>query len=252
MAKIFSDGKIPKRFDGMVTYRLKGIDGHIVKEKTGFTTEALLNDPKLAKSRENASEFGAMSQLCKAIRMILNEGLPKSNNLEVTNGLHTIMRKVMCCDTIAQRGNRCLKNGFASPGGKYLFTGYDFNPDGLLRNTFKGSYRFDVVKKQLVFTPFVTSEAFVFPEGADGVGLRLGALRFDFDTSASFMKLTDLFLYGLDSRITESLQLSVEDFPDGEGVVFYLLEVAFFVENAGTFISIPKNDTKVVFVLGVE
>ena len=252
MAKIFSDGKIPKRFDGMVTYRLKGIDGHIVKEKTGFTTEALLNDPKYDKSRENANEFGAVTHLCKAIRMLLNEGLPKSNNLGVCNGLTQIMRKVMCCDAVSVRGNRCLKNGFESAGGKSLFTGYDFNPDGLLRNAFKGNYRFDATKKQLMFEPFVTSEAFVFPEGADGVGLRLGALRFDFDTSASFMKLTDLFLYGLDSRITESLQLSVEDFPDGEGVVFYLLEVAFFVENAGTFISIPKNDTKVVFVLGVE
>lgn len=252
MAKIFSDGEIPKRFDGLVTYRLEGIEGHIVKEKTGFTTEALLNDPKLAKSRENANEFGAVSQLCKAIRMILKEGLPKSNNLEVTNGLHTIMRKVMCCDTIAQRGNRCLKNGFASPGGKSLFTGHDFNPSGLLRNTFKGSYRFDVVKKQLVFEPFVTSEAFVFPEGADAVGFRLGALRFDFATSASFLKLSDLVFYGSDSRITESLELSVEDFPDGEGVVFYLLEAAFFVENEGAFISIPKNDTKVVYVLGVE
>jgi hypothetical protein len=252
MAKIFSDGKIPKRFDGMVTYRLEGIKGHIVKEKTGFTKKGMAKDPKYAKSRENANEFGPVAHLCKEIRMILNEGLPKSKNLEVTNGLHTIMRKVMCCDTIAQRGNRCLKNGFASPGGKSLFTGHDFNPSGLLRNTFKGDYRFDVVKKQLVFEPFVTSEAFVFPEGADGVGLRLGALRFDFDTSVGFMKLSDLVLYGSESRITESLELSVEDFPDGEGVVFYLLEVAFFVEDEGTFISIPKNDTKVVYVLGVE
>lgn len=228
MAKIFSDGEIPKRFDGLVTYRLEGIEGHIVKEKTGFTTEALLNDPKLAKSRENANEFGAVSPLCKAIRMILNEGLPKSKNLEVTNSLHTIMRKVMCCDTVAVRGNRCLKNGFASPGGKSLFTGHDFNPSGLLRNTFKGSHRFDVVKKQLVFEPFITSEAFVFPEGADAVGLRLGALRFDFATSVGFMKLSDLVLYSYDSRITESLELSVEDVPDGEGVVFFFAGSGFF------------------------
>lgn len=252
MAKIYCDGKMPKRIKGCVIYRPKESDDYIVKKKTGFTKKGMAKDPKYAKSRENASEFGAVTRLCKAIRMALQEVLPKSNNLEVTNGLHTIMRKVMCCDTIAQRGNRCLKNGFASHGGKSLFTGYDFNPSGLLRNAFKGNYRFNVPKRQLVFEPFTTSEAFVFPEGADAVGLRLGALRFDFGTSASFMKLTDLFLYGLDSRITESLQLSVEDFPDGEGVVFFLLEVAFFVEDAGTFISIPKNDTKVVFVLGVE
>ena len=251
MAKVYSDGKIPKRIaEGYVNYPLG--DDHIMREISGFTTEGMKDDPKYVKSRENASEFGAVTGLCKALRMALLEGLPKSNNLQVVNGLTIIMRKVMCCDTIAQRGNRCLKNGFASPGGKSLFTGYDFNPSGLLRNTFKGNYRFDAPKRQLVFDSFVTSEAFVFPEGADAVGLRLGAMRFDFGSSAGFYTLTDLALYGFDSRITESLQLGLEDFPDGEGVVFYLLEVAFFVENAGTFISIPKNDTKVVFVLGVE
>jgi len=238
--------------DELVTYRLKGVDGHIAKQKTGFTTKALLNNPKYAKSRENASEFGPVSHLCKAIRMILQEGLPKSKNLEVTNGLHTIMRKVMCCDTIAPRGNRCLKNGFTSAGGKSLFTGYDFNPAGLLRNTFKGNYRFDAAKRQLVFEPFITKDAFVFPEGADCVGFRLGALRFDFGSSTGFYALTDLAFYGLNSRRTQKLKLSIEDFPDGEGNVFFLLEVAFFVENEDSYLSFPKNDTKVVYVLGVE
>ena len=252
MAKIFSDGKISKRFYGKVTYILEGVDGHIVKEKTGFTTEALLNDPKYTKSWENANEFGAVSQLCKAIRIILQEGLPKSKNLEVTNGLNTIMQKVMCCDTIAPRGNRCLKNGFASPGGKSLFTGYDFNPSGLLRNTFKGNYRFDARKRQLVFDAFKTSTAFVFPEGADAVGLRLGALRFDFGSSTGFYALTDSTFYGLNSRRTKKLKFTINDFPEGEGNVFFLLEVAFFVENEDSYLSFPKNDTKVVYVLGVE
>lgn len=252
MAKIFSDGKIPKRFDGLVTYKSKGSDFHTAKQKTGFTTAALLNDPKLAKSRENASEFGPVSQLSKAIRVILQEGLPKSKNLEVTNSLNTIMQKVMCCDTIAPRGNRCLKNGFASPGGKSLFTGYDFNPSGLLRNTFKGNYRFDARKRQLVFDAFKTSTAFVFPEGADAVGFRLGALRFDFGSSTGFYALTDLAFYGLNSRRTNKLRLRIDNFPEGEGNVFFLLEVAFFVENEDSYLSFPKNDTKVVYVLGVE
>ena len=251
MAKVYSDGKIPKRIaKGYVNYNLG--DDHIIREVSGFTPEGMTDDPKYAKSRENASEFGAVTRLCKAIRMLVYEGLPKSNNLEVVNGLTTMMRKVMCCDPVAERGNRCLKNGFESAGGKSLFTGYDFNPDGLFRNCFKGKYRFDAAKKQLVLEPFKTSEDFVFPEGADAVGLRLGALRFDFGTSTGYYTLTDLALYGFDSPISKKLRLSIENFPDGEGVVFFLLEVAFFVENEGAFVSVPKNDTKVVFVLGVE
>jgi len=252
MAKIFSDGEIPKRFYGKVTYCLEGVDGHVVKEKTGFTTEALLNDPKYVKSRENANEFGPVSQLSKAIRMLLQEGLPISNKLEVINSLTTIMRKVMCCDSISQRGNRCLKNGFASPGGKSLFTGYDFNPSGLLRNTFKGNYRFNARKRQLVFDAFKTSTAFVFPEGADAVGFRLGALRFDFGSSTGCYALTDLAFYGLNSRKTKKLKLRIDNFPEGEGNIFFLLELAFFVENEDSYLSFPKNDTKVVYVLGVE
>jgi hypothetical protein len=252
MAKIFSDGKIPKRFDGLVTYRLKGVDGHIAKQKTGFTKKGMAKDPKYDKSRKNASEFGPVSHLCKAIRMILQEGLPISNKLEVINSLTTIMRKVMCCDIIASRGNRCLKNGFASPGGKSLFTGYDFNPSGLLRNTFKGNYRFNARKRQLVLEPFIPKRAFVFPEGADCVGLRLGALRFDFGSSTGGYALTDLAFYGLNSRRTKKLKFTIDDLPEGEGVVFFLLEVAFYVENEGAFVSFPKNDSKVVYVLGVE
>lgn len=251
MAKVYSDGKIPKRIaKGYVNYDT--LDGHIIREISGFTTEGMKDDPKYDKSRENANEFGAVTQLCKAIRMVVTEGLPKSNNLAVCNGLTKMMRKVMCCDTVAVRGNRCLKNGFESVAGKALFTGYDFNPDGLLRNAFKGNYHFNAPKRQLVFAPFTTREAFVFPEGADAVGLRLGALRFEFGSSTGFYTLTDMALYGFDSCISKKLKLSIEDFPDGEGVVFFLLEVAYFVENEGTFISIPKNDTKVVFVLGVE
>jgi hypothetical protein len=251
MAKVYSNGKIPKRIaEGYVNYNL-GVD-HIIRENSGFTPEGMKDDPQYAKSRENASEFGVVTQLCKAIRMVVNEGLPKSNNLEVTNSLTAIMRKVMCCDTIAPRGNRCLKNGFASAGGKALFTGYDFNPTGLFRNTFKGNYHFNAPKRQLVFEPFTTREAFVFPEGADTVGLRLGALRFDFSSSTGFYTLTDLALYGFDSSVTQSLTFNIPHFPDGEGAVFFLLEVAFFVENEGGFISISKNDTKVVYVLGVE
>jgi len=251
MAKVYSDGKIPKRIaKGYVNYNLG--DDHIIREVSGFTPEGMTDDPKYAKSRENASEFGAVTGLCKALRMSLSEGLSKSNNLEGINGLTTIMRKVMCCDTVAERGNRCLKNGFESAGGRSLFTGYDFNPSGLFRNTFKGNYRFDAAKRQLVLEPFETREAFVFPEGADAVGLRLGALRFDFSSSTGYYRLADLALYGFDSSVTYSLTFDIPPLADGEGTVFFLLEVAFFVENEGGFISFPKNDTKVVFVLGVD
>ena len=248
MAKISSEGKIPKRIDDMVTYRL--YDDYILRKKSGFTSKGMKKDPKYARSRENASEFGNVSRLCKNIRIAIKEVLPKCNNLEVCNGLTTVMRRVMCCDETAERGKRSLKNGFETAAGRALFTGYDFNPSGVFRAVFKGNSGFDIVSRTLVFDPFEVGEAFVFPEGANCVGLRMGALRFDFGSSECAFVLSDWSMYRLESSIVGT-QLGIDDFPDGEGVLFYLLEISFFTEEEGSFMPYPKDSTKVVYVLGV-
>lgn len=249
MGKISSDFKIPKRIGDFVIYPLDG--EYIIRKKSGFTKKGMAKDPKYARSRENAKEFGAVSRLSKNIRMALKEVLPTSNNLAVCNSLTSIMRKVMCCDEAAERGYRSLKNGFETDNGKVLFTGYDFNPNSLFLNVFKGDYQFDIEKRVLHFDSFKTVEAFVFPEGANCVGLRMGVLRFDFNTTTSFFNLTDWSLFPIESSITEVLKMGIEDVPEGEGNVLFLLEVAFFAANEDSYLSFGKNDTKVVFVLGV-
>jgi hypothetical protein len=197
------------------------IDGeYIIREKCGFTIEGMAKDLKYARTRENATEFGVVSRLGKLIRTSLKEVLPKSNNLDVCNGLTRVLRKIMCCNEVSERGKRSLKNGFETAGGRALFAGYDFNPNGLFRNVFKGNYRFDTSSKLMQVAPFQTAEVFVFPEGANCVGLRMGVLQFDFETSTTLLKLTDWSLFGLESSITEGLQLGIEDFTDGEGTIF--------------------------------
>lgn len=250
MAKISSDFKIPKQIGDLVAYPLDG--DYIIRRKSGFTKKGMAKDPKYDRSRENAKEFGAVSRLNKNIRIAIKEVLPASNNLAVCNSLTAVMRKVMCCDEVAERGNRSIKNGFETNKGKVLFTGYDFNPNSLFRTIFKGDYHFDIENRVVHFDSFTTNEAFVFPDGANCVGLRMGTLQFDFDSSVSIFSLTEWFLFRLENTGSESLQLGIKDFPDGAGVIFFLLEVAFFVEKEGSFIPFQKDDSKAVFVLGVE
>ena len=169
MAKISSDFKIPKRIGDFVTYPLDG--EYIIRKKSGFTKKGMAKNPKYARSRENAKEFGAVSRLSKNVRIALKEVLPTSNNLAVCNSLTAVMRKVMCCDDLAERGNRSLKNGFETDNGKALLNGYDFNPNSLFRNVFKGDFHFDIEKRVLQFDSFETVKSFVFPEGANCVGL---------------------------------------------------------------------------------
>ncbi len=78
MAKIVSySGRIPKRIlDNYVIYNLG--EDLIIREKSGFTREALLRDAKYANCRRNSSEFGRVSKTCKGIRVALAGLLPKN------------------------------------------------------------------------------------------------------------------------------------------------------------------------------
>jgi len=82
--------------------------------------------------------------------------------------------------------------------------------------------------------------------------LRIGVLQINSDSSSTFLKWTDWSLFGLESINTDGLQLRIEDFPNAEGTVFFLLELSFFVEHEGSFVAYPKNDAKVLTIRGVD
>lgn len=83
MAKISAEGKVPKRLGNCVVYPLDG--NMILRKISGFSSIGMLKDSRYERSRQNASEFGRVSALCKKIRVVLKDILPKKNNLAVCN-----------------------------------------------------------------------------------------------------------------------------------------------------------------------
>lgn len=232
------EGKLPRRIDDYVIYDLYG--QIILKMKSGFTREELLHAPKYEKCRQNASEYGKVSSLCKQMRLALQGVLPKKDNLLVVNTLAKRMYEVMICDTTSGRGSRNLATGFTTAEGRELMTGYSFNPDSSL-----------VLPYELqVSSLTLSTKNLSFAAGSNCVGFRMHRLGFDFTNGVSQMESTDCLFYG-NSSLPETVAL---DFPVNapqKGVVFTILEVQFYVYEDGSYVPMGDDRSKQVLVVGV-
>lgn len=236
MAKVTTEGKYPRRIGDFVLYPLD--DKVIMRAKSGFTSEALKTDPKYVLSRQNASEFGRVSAICKQLRMALKGFLPKKNNLLVVNSLTKKMRAILVYDVHAARGQRTLANAMATTEARQELIGYHFNPSviGTLDWILEGS-RFRLATKTIVV-----------PEGANSVGFSVVALAFDFDTKTHSLCESDKYFYSIVS-LPETLVMEVPKLVEEQGVLFTLLVVKFYVEEEGGYSPLEEDSSSIVMLV---
>lgn len=240
MAKLVEwDGKLPKRIDEFVIYPLG--DAMIIREVSGFTTQALLKDPKYAKSRDNASEFGCVSATCKAIRVSLKELLPVKNNLAVVNSLNKKMRAVLNFDTMAVRGQRTLATALMNEEARQALEGYDFNPDANIR------LDYELNGNELN----IATAKIVFPEGANCIGFRIAILEFDFETKASQLSLGNWSLFGK-KNLRDAINIPIREMIPQNGILFTLLEAQFYTEADGSYIPLDNDKEKRVVIVSLQ
>jgi hypothetical protein len=231
MAKIVSySGKLPKRIlDNYVIYKL-GQD-LIIREKSGFTREALLSAAKYANCRNNSSEFGRVSRTCEGIRVALAGILPKKNNLDVVNSLTKFMRSLLTSDLVNSRGNRMLQTALEHEDGHQRLIGYDFNP----ASTFSLATTFS--EKQLTVHASETLLKAVW------VGFRVHVLAFDWEGMAGELHSGGWhFEQGVQKATTYT-------FPEPAAYnrsLFYLLEVQNFDEKEGAFLPLEGKSLQIV------
>lgn len=236
MAKITVDGPFPRRIDDYVLYKLD--DQIIMRATSGFTSEALKTATKYALSRQNASEFGRLSSICKALRLALKDYLPKQNNLLVVNSLVKKMRQLLVYDCVSVRGERTLANAMATVEARAQFKGYSFNPVAV--GAFKTVFNAESVA--------IATANIIIPEGATSVAFTLVSLVFDFDTKASFLTESQHHFYGL-TALPDVVELVVPKIERVSGELFTIMVVAFYFQDETGFVPLKDDSSKVVLVL---
>lgn len=213
MAKITEfEGKLPKRIDDYVIYKLE--DDLIIRKKSGFTRKGLLKHPKYELSRQNATEFGLVATTCKAIRLLVAEGLTKHNNLAVVNNLTKKMRSLLVHDTENGRGKRNLKTAFAHSVAFQNFAGYSFTPD----------FPLTVSVNDCIIQVAIPDDLDVLV--ATHLGFQVQYLYFDFDTLTGQLEAASWQMQAVASEVL----FTIDEAPRS-GYFLLLYRFSFFTFN---------------------
>ena len=237
MAIIKTPGNYPKRIGNYVIYTSR--EQIILRTVSGFTSAALKKSAKYKKCRQNASEFGRLSALCKTIRLALQPILPKSNNLALVNSFTKIMREVMTFDTASKKGLRTVEGGLSTTEGKLHLQNYQFNP--------QITYALPVT---LSDTVTIDATTIVFPKQSQYVAATIHYLDCDWETKNHTLITGEKTLYKR-NKIPAILTLP---FPEAttQGTVFTILELAFYGKEKNNVVLMEDDSSKVVMVLRVE
>lgn len=246
MAKIIGEGPLPKKIEGYSHYKLQDVKERILREASGFTKETI-KEERYRRCGENATEFGAVTSLCKKFRDPLDGVFPVSGRRDLSNRVTSKMRSLLELDTVSPKGTRNLDVAFAVEETRQKMEGYDFNLTAPLPYR---SRSFIVLERggglSLVARSFVA--ALDFPDGGESVAVRMHHYLFDFNCGKGVLtSSTPLFLNRFTSLKSASLSCV---FPASlEGILFTLLELKFYGFEEGCYVPLVSDSRTVVHVL---
>ena len=249
MAKIIGDVPVPKKIPGFVHYHLRDVPERILRAKSGITKDNY-KQKRYQKSRENASEFGALSAICKKFREPLNGVFPVANRNALCNRFTSKMGSLLPLDVLSERGSRNLAHAFSFLEARQELVGYEFNLSAPLPYLSRPYIFFDRSGTLILNATAFVSEL-TFPIGADWVAVQMHRYLFDFTAGVGVLCSSEcLFLNRFTKLKVAALSCS---FAAAEAdVLFTLLEVKFYNFEEGCYVSVVPDLGTIVSILGCE
>jgi hypothetical protein len=116
----------------LTAYKMRGVDGIVVRQKGGASKERIKTDPKFINTRHNNAEFGGRATATRWIMLMLRPQKALADH-NIAGPLNALMRPVQLLDTVSKKGKRAVtlsKN-------PRLLEGFSLNQ----KNTFDGTLR---------------------------------------------------------------------------------------------------------------
>lgn len=231
MAKLGGILKIEGTLDNMTFYRTQ--DGHLVRTKGGVSKDRIQNDPAFERTRENGAEFGASASSGKLLRTSVRNLLMRAKDNRVASRLTQAMTKVKNLDATSPRGERKVSLGLATPEGKEVLKGFNFNNRAIMDSILFSPFSVDAATGEITLTNLNPANDIDFPSGATHVSLTSGFAKIDFDTGENAIELSSTVNLPIDNT-TATQTLVPAGVPTGSGNDFMFLLIEFFQEVNGS------------------
>ena len=114
---------------------VKTKDGYRAQEKKVTTPGKFLTDPKMARTRENAAEFGAAGKAASVLLSSISSLVKTSKDNRMNARLFKEVSKVIKSDAVSPRGKRNVVDGDTS-----MLKDFDFNKGATLGKVFQPAF----------------------------------------------------------------------------------------------------------------
>jgi hypothetical protein len=183
MAKSTGILKIEGTLEDLTFYKKNGIN--YVRQKGGVSKERIATDPNFVRTRENGAEFGHSANAGKILRLAASTMVFRAKDSQLSSRLLGVMSRIKNLDSISNRGLRNVALGIATPEGKLILKGFDFNANAPLKSVLFAPYVLDTTDGVVKFTDLIPGEQLHFPQGATHFSLQCAYLVVDFATGIS-------------------------------------------------------------------
>lgn len=200
-----------------------------VRQKPASNKAAFNSAASLARTRENASEFGRAGTAGKLIRTALRTLISTASDSRMVSRLTQKTRAIIGLDEANDRGARVLDKDNALE-----LVGFDFNAGASLSQVFFGSYATAAAGADLTISlPSLNGLTDVAaPQGATHFELLLGSAAINFETGAIVQGAVAAPLGSLPINgpvlVNQSIKASLPVPPTADDVVLGVLGVNFY------------------------
>ena len=248
MAKASGIIKIEGTVEDLTFYKKDG--KNFVRRKGGVPRERIENDPNFVRTRENNSEFGHSGTAGKVLRMAMGSLVFKAKDGKLSSRMLQVMSRIKNLDTTSARGLRQVSVGLATPEGKQLLKGFDFNINAPLNGVLFAPYDLNTTTGVIEITDFIAAEQLQFPQGSTHISFQSAVLAIDFDTEVSELAYSNIVNLPINLTPT-TVTLTPTSVPTGTGLQLFLLMISFYQEVNSVQYSLKNEGYNVLNVVEV-
>ena len=207
-------------------------EGVYLKSKNNIPKSRYKNAPQYKDFRMNGHYMAESSKLSKEFRFALGLFGKEACDSRMYARMNGLMRSIIMCDTVSEKGVFSAVNGIATIEGKKLLQDFEFSKFKAFNSVFRGNYQLEKETGPLSIPEFLPHNDLLLADGATHVSLQTGILRFDFETRQGIFSKSDNTVFEI-STLAVNVTLTA-DIPTGShGTLIYFFKISFSQEING-------------------
>jgi hypothetical protein len=211
----------------------------------------IATDPAFVRTRENGAEFGNAAMAGKLLRDTLRSLSMNTADSRVTSRLTKILAQVKNLDTTSNRGERNVAAGLATPAGKLLLKGFNFNIKAALGAVLHKSLRLMTVSGEIIVDELSPLNDVSIPQGATHVVFKAGYAVVDFATGNTALAVSPPTRMEIIPDLDDVDLCPPQPLPSIIGIKFMILCIEFVQEVNGSDYSLKNGAYNVMNIVEV-